>query len=278
MVFSEFEYSRFVNDENKYLIEKSDNLIIGYTYPKNTTNVYGFKTNQLGFVDQEHNIESSSDYRILVIGDSVTAGLSFKSYAYFLEEELNKESNFTYEVIIMAVEGYNTIQELEILEEWGLKFNPDIVILQFTYNDLEDFHIKQALSRFKIKIRNFKIWLKYDYCPDIDSGFIYDFNQEKFKLDCYLKRLNLYLEEFKDLSESYSFKPILLIHSYNNYNLNYISDLMYNISVKNDVDAITTINFMKPDFFSDTIHLNEKGNIELSKLLKVKINSIINNN
>ena len=43
----------------------------------------------------------------------------------------------SYEVIILAKPGYSTLDELRVLKEIGLKFDPDIVILGYYLNDAE---------------------------------------------------------------------------------------------------------------------------------------------
>ncbi|MEA3357480.1 MAG: hypothetical protein U9Q67_03530 [Patescibacteria group bacterium] len=50
---------------------------------------------------------------------------------------LNGASNngVTYEVLNMGISGYNTIQEYLLLKDKGLKFQPDLVLLGFFYND-----------------------------------------------------------------------------------------------------------------------------------------------
>jgi hypothetical protein len=79
--------------------------------------------------------------RIIGIGDSVMYGfnLNFKdSYLSLLEDSLNhfnlKKSRW--EVINLAVFGYNTVMEVEALKEKGLAMKPDIVVVGYVPNDL----------------------------------------------------------------------------------------------------------------------------------------------
>jgi hypothetical protein len=55
-----------------------------------------------------------------------------------LESLLNQNSRLLrYEVLNFGVEGYNTFQELEMLKNRGLKYNPDLIILNYVLNDPE---------------------------------------------------------------------------------------------------------------------------------------------
>lgn len=80
--------------------------------------------------------------RILALGDSVTFGpgvLAAETFAKRLESRLNESGGGRrYEVINGGVIGYNTIQERARLEQVGLQFQPNVVLLTFVVNDLLD--------------------------------------------------------------------------------------------------------------------------------------------
>lgn len=95
--------------------------------------------NSYGFRSHEHNIKKNPDvFRILCLGDSIVFGYGVSDMSPFpfqLETMLNKESK-KYEVINMAVTGYNTVQERLLLEKIGLKFQPNLIIIGFCSNDI----------------------------------------------------------------------------------------------------------------------------------------------
>ena len=65
--------------------------------------------------------------RLLMLGDSITFGTrvrDFETFSYLLEHRSAR-----YEVANLAVEGYGTDQELLVLEEEGLRYHPDVVVL-----------------------------------------------------------------------------------------------------------------------------------------------------
>ncbi len=80
--------------------------------------------------------------RILALGDSVTYGFSLpaeETFAKRLEARLNEDGGSRrYEVLNLGVGGYNTLQELAQLERKGRKYDPDLVLVVYTLNDVLD--------------------------------------------------------------------------------------------------------------------------------------------
>lgn len=101
------------------------------------------KPNSHGFRDYEYPIKKKEGiYRILGLGDSYTFGHGINkvedTYLKRLEKMLNNTlPNKLIEVINIANCGYNVKQELDVLRKKGLSFNPDIIIIGFTLNDIE---------------------------------------------------------------------------------------------------------------------------------------------
>lgn len=125
----------------------------GIDYRGNSLDFYDYRGagNSLGYRDYEHPLEKQQGaYRILVLGDSIGAGLYIQDRAQvfpaILESLLLKEG-VPAEVINLSVSGYNTRQEVEILRERGLRYDPDLVILAYCLNDvaLDDGGIMEAL-------------------------------------------------------------------------------------------------------------------------------------
>jgi lysophospholipase L1-like esterase len=83
--------------------------------------------------------KSPQSIRIVGIGDSLMFGWGVKDeevYLSILSELLNSNyPKFSWEFINMAVEGYNTVMEVETLKEKGLQYKPDIVIIHYAWND-----------------------------------------------------------------------------------------------------------------------------------------------
>jgi hypothetical protein len=102
------------------------------------------KINSLGFRDpREYAVDKPAGaYRILVLGDSVTFGhgaIYDATYPYLLEQRLRQwRSAVDWQVWNLGVPGYNTSQELAYLQRVGPLYRPDLVIVGFFENDLQD--------------------------------------------------------------------------------------------------------------------------------------------
>ena len=102
---------------------------------------YRGKANSLGYRDYEHPLEKPPGrYRILVLGDSITAGLfvpkNEQMFSSVLERTLNMRG-LKVEVMNFGVSGYDTQQEVETFKERGRQYHPDLVILAYCLNDRE---------------------------------------------------------------------------------------------------------------------------------------------
>ncbi len=98
-------------------------------------------SNRLGFRDVDHEVAKPPGvYRIVVIGDSIAAGLKVDrfvdTFPAILDERLNAMGAKS-EVISLAVSGYNTQQEVETLREKGLRYRPDLVLLAYSLSSRE---------------------------------------------------------------------------------------------------------------------------------------------
>jgi lysophospholipase L1-like esterase len=121
----------------------SPNPKIGYepaplTYQGGTLSFYDYlgASNRLGYRDRDHAVaKPAGAYRIVVLGDSIAAGLHIESnedvFPAVLERLLG-DRGLRAEVINLAVSGYNTQQEVETLRVRGLRYQPDLVLVAYT--------------------------------------------------------------------------------------------------------------------------------------------------
>ena len=98
--------------------------------------------NSAGWRDREHSVKKpKGTYRILGLGDSYLFGQGVRLEHICLarlEQMLNRASQGpAIETISMAVRGYNTVQECQVLRFLGMSYEPDLVILHFVLNDVE---------------------------------------------------------------------------------------------------------------------------------------------
>jgi lysophospholipase L1-like esterase len=136
-----------------YLIQKgrfqlSHNPKIGYepvplVYAGKEMSFYDYQgaSNRLGYRDVDHAMAKPAGvYRIVVLGDSIAAGLHVDRYEDIFPpilEQLLRRRGVRAEVINLAVSGYNTQQEVETLKEKGLAYRPDLVLLAYSLSSRE---------------------------------------------------------------------------------------------------------------------------------------------
>jgi len=116
---------------------------ISFTLIPGTTTKFSVsnRVNNYGCLDINRKIEKNTNtFRVLVLGDSVTTE-GYPPYPYLLEELLNKEGSYVYEVWNCAFPTYNTFQEKEFFKNKGLTFMPDMVLIGFCLNDFDPGYI-----------------------------------------------------------------------------------------------------------------------------------------
>lgn len=98
------------------------------------------RTNSYGLRDQEIPLgKPPHTYRILVIGDSTVMGFAIlfdETFPERLETMLNKESDsIRFDVINAGVPGYSIYNCFEYLKRDGIRFDPDLIVLETNFND-----------------------------------------------------------------------------------------------------------------------------------------------
>ena len=136
--------------------------------------IWTFSINNAGFRsyrDIEY-AKPDSIIRIMTLGDSHTLGFEVRqdyTYSAILEKYLIANGN-TVEVLNTGVSGFSTAEELVFLENEGIKYNPDYVILGIFRNDLVD-NVRAnlfGLEGDELRINN------YSYLPGVNiQNFIH---------------------------------------------------------------------------------------------------------
>lgn len=93
--------------------------------------------NSAGFRGPEPSSDRLGLRRIVVLGDSVTFGNDLPEEAAYprqLEARL-ADPEASWEVLNFGLGGYDTLQEVALLEHRGVRFRPEIVIVGFSLND-----------------------------------------------------------------------------------------------------------------------------------------------
>jgi hypothetical protein len=125
-------------------------------------------TNSRGFRNTREftNPKPAGVYRVLVLGDSHTQGYEVRqdfTYSAVLERYLGRSGKRA-EVINAGVSGFSTAEELVFLENEGVRYTPDAVVLGFSANDFED-NLKAGL--FGLDGQNRLTEMKYEHLPGV---------------------------------------------------------------------------------------------------------------
>ncbi len=97
--------------------------------------------NSLGFHDAEPEPDGRARPRILAVGDSFTAALALppdQIWTSVLERELRREGLPAADVVNLGLDGSGTGAHAALLERFVPRFEPDVVLLAFYANDVED--------------------------------------------------------------------------------------------------------------------------------------------
>jgi lysophospholipase L1-like esterase len=119
-----------------------------------------FTINNRGFRDSaDYEYEKpEGTLRILALGDSHTSGYEVRqdySYPEVLEQVLSSHG-ISAQTINSGISGFSTAEQLVFLENEGIKYSPDFVIVGFYANDFED-NIKANIFRLeegKLRVLN----------------------------------------------------------------------------------------------------------------------------
>ncbi len=108
---------------------------------------YDYQHNSFGFRDIEHDLVKPSDtFRVLGLGDSFTSGVGAtfeEAYLSGLQEKLDQRTDDhpKVEVIKAGIPRYFPEAERILLEQDGVKFQPDLVLVGVLPNDVADTYL-----------------------------------------------------------------------------------------------------------------------------------------
>lgn len=109
-----------------------------------------FRSNSLGFKDKEHSFEKPEGvFRVLILGDSYVEAVEVIQEHHITNklEALAKKRGIQLEAIGMGMSGHGQTHQLHNYEVLGKKFDPDLVVSLFCFNDLRDNHSNLAIHK-----------------------------------------------------------------------------------------------------------------------------------
>lgn len=158
----EGEVPRYVNAPSSRIRFVYDGNPRGYFGPHNevehTTNRLGFRGPEFPFTVDGGRVEaarSPGTVRLVFLGDSFTFGEGVRDEDTYpartaaLLRQQHPHAPSRFEACNLGVGGYNTTQSLWLLENLGLKVQPDAVVLGYVLNDAEPplFEVDPATGR-----------------------------------------------------------------------------------------------------------------------------------
>lgn len=192
----------------------------------NETSEYGFGPGSLrfnsmyvhlnsdGMRDKEFSTEKNKGVkRITGLGDSFTFGAGVKdindTYLKILEKNLNENGN--YEVLNFGLPGLTTKDELNILKNKALKYDPDIIIVGYVLNDFENIDKKEQKKSKQITLPYIGFWLR-------NFSYLYYFLET---------RINAF---FVTIGHKQSYEDSLVELSYSDINKQYNKEIFEELS------------------------------------------------
>jgi len=257
--------------------------------------------NEQGYRDLDFNIEKQKT-RIVILGDSFTYGSGVKNpnnlYPKLLEKRLNGEG-YNVEILNFGKPSLGTKEELEVLKQDALNYNPDIVIIGYVLNDFENVERENLVSQeqgnkfisfwlrdlsytyFFLEVGFKNMFSSLSYSKSYSSRLISSFNSPENQ------EINeKYFEEFKSLSEENNFTPIIVIFPWfyhlDDYPFNEAHQIVTRMSEENQIEFLDLLDYYKSHLAKDLIvnpndeHPNELANKiaadQIYTLLKEKLN------
>lgn len=207
-------------------------------------------TNSQGLRNEEEIDFSDDNYRILTIGDSFTYGPYVNNqdtWQAVLEEKLRtKYPGQKTQVLNAGVAGYTITDELEYLQEKGVKTKPNLVILGIYANDINDLKPEKraifARSVQKIRTKNFSYHLINLAKKTAFFNFL-----EKNKAKILAEKVKKQLSEIEDSSNN------------DNFNKEYLKKLREFIDYCQDNGLTLLIVIFPQSDFKNNINFTDKN-------------------
>ena len=264
----------------------SKNEAVGIEHKKNIEkklmNV-NIKLNSQGFRNNmDIDIEKK---KILMLGDSMTLGWgSIETFSTHLEKNINQDI----QVLNAGIGNTNTYMQINNFFTNFVKYDFDVIILNFFINDFENVKIKNVnfieknfYSYTYIKNIMYKILIKLSLIDNWENFYKKTFADDKF--------VKKSLNEIIKLNNYCSQNNILLIinnipelRNLKSYKFSSETQIIKNFSKENDITFINSYDILK-NHTEETLwvskedsHANDKAHLLISKFLKKKLEGRIN--
>lgn len=152
----------YYEEAKRYHLEKVADEDLVYTHRASWSTRYqgvDVSFNELGFRDDPVEPRADDELRILLLGDSVTFGWGVAQdeiYAARLEARLADALGRPVVVVNTGVGSYNTVQQRAVVERYGDRIAPDLLVLLYVYNDVEQ-HARPFDPHAQFDLANYNV-------------------------------------------------------------------------------------------------------------------------
>jgi len=223
--------------------------------------------------------------RIIVLGDYISIHRSWQDNTTY-PEVLDSDLNHSFEIINTGADYYSLPEEMNLLKNKALNYNPDIIVVGCVFNDLDlnnpenaiaSLKLKQSISEFRIitplaieylSIQNkfSNITKLYENKTDILEFYAALYNDTELR-----NLLRDSLNELNQIKEERGIEVIFVIipifYDFENKDITYMNDVVYTECSKSGIICINLLEiFKKYDVMvvkendGDIWHQNSLGN------------------
>jgi hypothetical protein len=134
-----------------------------------------WKTNSMGFRDDELKEKNLTKKKIFFVGDSFTAGHGLKKISQRFSNITGEKLNNQYEFFNLGINGADTDDEYKTLIDFPVK--PDVVVLQYFFNDIDNASKRAGSWKpFPMIYSDIPLWQR----PLVRGSFLLNFIYWKF--------------------------------------------------------------------------------------------------
>ena len=201
--------------------------------------------------------------RILIIGDYISIHKSYANHTSY-PELVDMKLNYSFEIINTGAVYYSMPEEINLLRNKGLDYNPDFIVWGFVFNDLDfdnklnaiiPLEAEKAINELRVitplAINCIKIYNQFNNISKFyeNKTAIVDYYYNHYQDKTIRKYLENNLNELKQLKEEKGVGIIFLIVpifiDFNDKRLNYINEVVYQECLNANLSCINLLTIFK---------------------------------
>ncbi len=245
------------------LIAVNPNLLYMIPTSEYRKELYDFKRDPISYPFNEGNMS------LLILGDSYSWGLGVKQNETW-PSILSK--TVSYKVFNFAISGINTKIEVGKLEKRGIEYNPNLVILQYCFNDFEDTYEQYNLAdnisfEFEKRGLDYSLSSIHKAASSFYEKFVFKKNPEKE----FEEEVLTPLEKLYNLSQTNNFTVWVLMLPSPPFQTHLLNERFNKYGWRIfDIHELLDFEY-DPPFTLDNGHFSVQTHKKVAELLKLKL-------